>query len=298
MYREFGAIATAAVTPFAGDGSLNIDAFRRLMRHLVDTGSDSIVVCGTTGESPTLGDAEKLELIRVAVEEVGSEVPIIAGTGSNDTAHSVELTRAACEAGAQGVLVVTPYYNKPPREGLLRHFSLVAEASSVPVILYNIPGRVVINLEPELVAELAQIDNVVAIKQANSDLAQAQEIATLAPDLAIYAGDDNLLLPLLQIGAVGGICVASHIVAPQMQQLVAAYRAGDETGARALDAELIDVYETLALTSNPIPVKAALNLIGLEVGGLRLPLVEAAPIEIERVRSMLERHSLLRAAAV
>lgn len=296
MFTEFGAISTAAVTPFHEDGRLNIEAFRELLDHLASNGSDSIVVCGTTGESPTLSDDEKLLLWKAAVDEVGGRVPVIAGTGSNSTHHSIELTTAACEIGVDGVLVVTPYYNKPPRDGILRHFTHVARSSAVPVILYNIPGRVVINLEPELIAELAQLPHVVALKQAHPDITQVQDIIARAPDLAIYAGIDDMLLTITQMGGVGGICVASHIVGNEMGQVVAAVRAGDEAEAQRIDAELHDVYETLDITTNPIPIKTAMNLLGLECGPPRLPLVPATGIESERIRSMLERHNLLNGA--
>lgn len=293
MHTGFGTIITAAVTPFHADGSIDLDAFRGLLRHLVTHGSDSIVVTGTTGESPTLSDDEKVLLWKTAVDEVGDEIPVIAGTGTNDTAHSVHLTRRACEAGVDGVLVVTPYYNKPPREGLIKHFTAVARASTVPVILYNIPGRVVINLEPDVIAELAALDNVVAIKQAQPDLAQFREIRRLAPTLAMYAGDDDSFLPMLREGAIGVISVASHIVGADMARVAALWSSGDEQAAEDLSAQLDDVYEALAITANPIPIKAALNLMGLAVGHVRLPLVDATQMQRERIRGMLLRHDLV-----
>jgi 4-hydroxy-tetrahydrodipicolinate synthase len=297
MYTGFGTIITAAVTPFDASGEVDLEAFRALLRHLAVSGSDAVVVTGTTGESPTLHDDEKVLLWRTAVEELAGTIPVIAGTGSNDTMHSAELTRRACDAGVDGVLVVTPYYNKPPRDGLLRHFSTVARASSVPVILYNIPGRVVINLDPDLVAELARIDNVVALKQAQPNLDELRSIRKLAPDLAIYAGDDDAYLPMLLEGAVGVISVASHIIGPQMAQLAELVRCGDIESARTLGQSLDDVFETLAITSNPIPIKAALNQLGISVGGLRLPLVEASGMQVERIRAMLARHELVTAPA-
>jgi 4-hydroxy-tetrahydrodipicolinate synthase len=297
MYTGFGSIVTAAVTPFDSAGQVNLDAFRALLRHLAGSGSDAVVVTGTTGESPTLRDQEKLDLWRTAVEELGGTIPVIAGAGTNDTAHSEELVRAACELGVDGILAVTPYYNKPPREGLVRHFGRIARASSVPVIVYNIPGRVVVNLEPDLVAELATLDNVVAVKQANPDVAQASEIASLAPDLAIYAGDDTSLLPMLPVGAIGVISVASHVVGREMGRVVELFRSGDEAGARDLSATLEDVYETLMLTSNPIPVKAAMQLMGFDVGDPRLPLVPATGLQREKVRAMLDRHGVAAAHA-
>lgn len=294
MFKDFGTIITAAATPFDTDGSVNLEAFRALLRHLAASGSDAVVVTGTTGECPTLRDSEKLSLWQVAVDELGGTIPVIAGTGTNDTAHTIELTRLACEAGVDGVLVVTPYYNKPPRDGLVRHFTAVARASTVPVILYNIPGRVVINLEPDLIAELAQIDNIVAVKQAQPDITQAREIASLAPDLAIYAGDDDSFFPMLAAGAIGVISVASHLVGAEMARVAELWFDGDEQASRELAESLLDVYETLAITANPIPLKAALNVIGVDVGGVRLPLVEASGMQVERIRAMLARHELVK----
>lgn len=293
MYTGFGTIVTAAVTPFDPAGELDHETFRGLLRHLVGSGSDSVVVCGTTGESPTLSDSEKLALWRTAVDELSGTAPVIAGAGTNDTAHSVELVRRACEIGVDGILAVTPYYNKPPRAGLVEHFTAIARASTVPVILYNIPGRVVVNLEPDLIAELAALENVVAVKQANPDVAQAEQIRSLAPDLALYAGDDTSLMPMLPVGAVGVISVAAHVAGRQMRDVVDRYRAGDEAGARELSHQLDDVYQTLMMVSNPIPVKAAMELLGFAVGAPRLPLVPATEQQRGQIRSMLERHGLV-----
>jgi 4-hydroxy-tetrahydrodipicolinate synthase len=209
----------------------------------------------------------------------------------------VELSQRACDAGVDGLLVVTPYYNKPPREGLIRHFTAVSRASTVPVIVYNVPSRVVTNLDPELLAELGQLSNVVAVKQANPDLVETSELRALAPDLAIYAGNDDQLLPIMRLGGVGGICVASHVVGREMAQIAERYLAGDETGAQELDESLQDVYEVLnTLTTNPIPVKAAVRLLGFAVGGPRLPLVDASGMQLERIGSMLQRHGLMNGA--
>jgi 4-hydroxy-tetrahydrodipicolinate synthase len=293
---KLGAILTAMVTPFDANGGLNEEAARRLMRHLVEHGSDGIVVAGTTGESPTLSDEEKLRLLEIALDEVGDEATVIAGTGSNDTAHSVHLTREAGRRGAHAALVVTPYYNKPSRRGLLAHFAAVAEAADIPVMLYNIPARTVINLEPDLIAEIARADNVVAIKQANDDLDQASRIVE-DTGLALYAGDDNQLRRFAEIGGAGGVCVSSHLFGEQMKEMYEAARGGDAERAREIDARLEDVYETLFMTVGTATTKAALNLLGLEVGGLRLPLVEASEDEQSRVREMLERHGLVASAA-
>jgi 4-hydroxy-tetrahydrodipicolinate synthase len=295
MFTEFGSIVTASITPFGPDGGVDHDEFRRIARHLAATGSESIVVAGTTGESPTLSDDEKLACIRTLVDEVGDRVRIIAGTGSNDTSHSVWLTRAAVEAGATGILAVAPYYNNPPREGLVRHFTAMANAAGdVPVMLYNVPARTVINLAPELIAELAKLSNVVALKQANPDMQEFREIRSTLPDFAIYAGNDNTLLPMLAEGAIGVVSVASHVAGQRMAEVIEHWRAGRTQEATDLTHALDDVYETInALTTNPIPVKAAMGLLGFGVGAPRLPLVEATGMQLERLRAMLERNELM-----
>ncbi len=288
MGRLSGVI-TAMVTPFAEDGSLDVDAARRLAVHLVENGSQGLVVAGTTGESPTLSDAEKLRLLDAILDEVGDRATVIAGTGSNDTHHSAELTRAASRAGAAAVLVVTPYYNKPSRAGLWAHFGAVAEAAdATPIILYNIPSRCVVNVPPDLLAELAaEIPNVVAVKQANDD--------DLGPieGLDLLAGNDDAFLRALELGGTGGILVASHVIGPEMRALYEAHAAGEESRARELDAELAPVYAAMAVTSNPTPVKTALEMLGVVDGHLRLPMVPASPDERDAIRTALERHGLL-----
>jgi 4-hydroxy-tetrahydrodipicolinate synthase len=288
---RLGTIVTAMVTPFDSDLRVNEAAARRLARHLIGHGSDGLVVAGTTGESATLDDSEKLALLEAVIDEVGDRAAVIAGTGSNDTAHSVHLTEAATERGADAVLVVTPYYNKPNRRGLKGHFEAVAAATDRPVVIYNIPGRCVINLDPELLAELAEIPNVAAVKQANDDLSQARRIID-ETSLALYAGDDNLLRPFAEMGAAGGICVSSHLAGEQMRHIYEAARAGDTERVARLDGELQDLYETMFFTASPGPVKAALNLLGLEAGGLRLPMVELTEEELGRVRATLDRLGL------
>jgi len=283
---DLGAILTAMVTPFDSDGAVREDATRRLARHLVEHGSDGLVVAGTTGESATLDDGEKLGLFETVVDEVGDSATVVAGTGSNDTAHSVHLTRQASQRGVDAVLVVTPYYNKPNRRGLVAHFSAVAAATDLPVIVYNIPARCVINLEPDLLAELGQIDNVVGVKQANPDMEQARRV--IDAGLAVYAGDDNLLEPFGEIGGAGGITVSSHLVGEQMKELYEAARSGDVERSRALDRELEEVYRTLFIAPAPATVKAALGLLGFETGGVRLPLVEVDESELAQVRRMVE----------
>jgi 4-hydroxy-tetrahydrodipicolinate synthase len=290
-----GEVLTAVVTPFRADGAVDEAAFRRLCAHLVDTGSDGVVVAGTTGEAPTLTDEERLGLFAAAVEAVGDRATVVAGTGTYSTAHSVHLTGQAHELGVDAVLVVTPYYNKPPARGIVEHFRAIAAATDRPVIVYNIPQRVVVNIEPETLAELAEIPNVAAVKQATTDLDQARRILA-GTDLALYAGNDDLLMPFLELGAVGGILVYTHLVGPRVRELVRRFREGDVEGARAIDAELRPVIDALAVTTNPIPVKAALAMVGHDAGGLRLPLVEATDDEKAAIRDALERAGVLAGA--
>jgi 4-hydroxy-tetrahydrodipicolinate synthase len=290
-----GEILTAIVTPFARDGSVDLERFRAVARYLVENGSDGLVVAGTTGESPTLSDDERFSLFEAAVDEVGDRATVVAGTGTYSTAHSVHLTERAHELGVDGFLVVTPYYNKPPPRGIVEHFKAVAAATDKPIVAYNIPGRVVINIEPETMAKLAEIPTVTAVKQANDDLEQARRIVELGFDL--YAGDDNLVLPFLEVGGVGGVCVHTHVAGPQVKELVRRYREGDVEGARRLDAELQPALDILQVVVNPIAIKAALNLLGHDVGGHRMPLVAATDEETAKIRDCLERLGALAPAA-
>jgi 4-hydroxy-tetrahydrodipicolinate synthase len=292
-----GEVLTAIVTPFKADGTIDFERFRELAQHLLESGSDGLVVAGTTGESPTLSDDERLELFRVAVDAVGGRGTVVAGTGTYSTAHSVHLTREAHELGVDGFLVVTPYYNKPPARGIVEHFRAVGDVSDKPIVVYNIPGRVVINIEPETIVDLAGIPSVAAVKQANDDLVQARRIVA-ETELDLYAGDDNLIFPFLEVGGIGGICVHTHVVGPRVKAMIRAFREGDAETARQIDEELEPVYELLKIQTNPIAIKAALNLLGHDVGGLRLPLVPADESEIARVRDCLERLGVLSAAAV
>jgi 4-hydroxy-tetrahydrodipicolinate synthase len=289
-----GEVLTAIVTPFKDDESIDYERFRELALHLVENGSDGIVVAGTTGESPTLTDDERLELFRVAVDALGGRATVVAGTGTYSTAHSVHLTREAQAIGVDGFLVVTPYYNKPPQRGIVEHFKAIASASDKPIVVYNIPARVVRNIEPETIERLARIPTVRAVKQANPDLEQARKIASFGLDL--YAGDDNLIYPFLELGGIGGVCVHTHVVGPQVKEMVRRYRDGDAAGAKAIHEQLAPAYELLKVQTNPIAIKAALNLRGHDVGGLRLPLVEADDAETEQIRSCLERLGVLVAA--
>jgi 4-hydroxy-tetrahydrodipicolinate synthase len=290
--QSLGTILTAMVTPF--DGELAVDHARlaALSSHLLDNGSDGLVVAGTTGESPTLTDEEKLAMFRTVVEAVGDRAPVVAGTGSNDTAHSVRLTRAAEACGVDAVLVVTPYYNKPPERGLIAHFRAVAAATSLPVIVYNIPGRCVVNLSAEAIAELATVENIVAVKQADPDVEHTRRLREIC-DIEVYAGNDDMLLDVLELGGAGGICVASHLVGAQLADMARLVRAGEHEKARILDDSLREVYRVLFITASPIPVKTAMNLLGHEVGGLRLPLVDATDEETAIVAAELRRLGLL-----
>jgi len=289
-----GEVLTAILTPFNGDGSINVDKFRELATHLVDHGSDGVVVAGTTGESPTLSDDEKLVLFAAAVDAVGDRATVVAGTGTYDTRHSAHLSERASELGVDGVLIVTPYYNKPPQRAIVRHFREIAAATDKPIVAYNIPSRVVVNIEPETISELAEIDNVVAVKQAHDDLAQAEHVVDVG--LTLYAGDDNLIFPFLELGGVGVISVFTHIVGPQVAELVRAAREGDLARVREIEIELAGAYDLLRVTTNPIPIKAALNLLGHEVGHCRLPLVPPTEAEVAEIRGCLSRLGLLVAA--
>lgn len=294
MRFMLGNVLTAMVTPFDDDRRVDLDAFRRLCRHLVDNGSDGLVVTGTTGEGPTLSDDERFALYAAAVDEVGGRASVIAGTGTYSTAHSVHLTEEAHALGVDGFLVVAPYYNRPPQRGIVAHFEAVAAATDRPIVVYNIPLRTVISIEPDTITKLAAIPNVKAVKQAKqaeSELEQARHIVELGLDL--YAGDDDLIVPFLEVGGVGGICVHTHVVGRQVKELVSRFHAGDLDGARALDAEIRPAIDILRVVGNPIAIKAALNLLGLPAGRVRLPLVDADDTEVAAIRGHLARLGLL-----
>jgi 4-hydroxy-tetrahydrodipicolinate synthase len=280
----FGGILTAILTPFDDSGRVNEDAFVALLHHLLDNGSDGVVVAGSTGEGATLTDAEKLRLFELAVAESG-DATVIAGTGSNDTAHTIELTERAAELGVDGALIVTPYYVKPNRRGLVAHFTAVANATpGLPIVVYNIPSRCVVDIPNDLLRELAQLDNVAAVKQA-----RFEDIEPI-DGMDLLAGNDDVLAEVLDKGGTGGICVASHIVGPEMRRMI------DEPDQRhEIDAALQDVWAAMSVTVNPIPVKTAMQMLGHDVGGFRLPLVEASPQEADEIRTVLDRHGLLSA---
>ena len=290
-----GEVLTAIVTPFREDGSVDLEAFSALCSFLLDNGSDGIVVAGTTGEAPTLTDEERFALFEAAVDTVGDRGTVVAGTGTYSTAHSIHLTERAHELGVDGALVVTPYYNKPPQRGIVAHVEAVAAATDRPVVFYDIPSRVVVDAEPETITRLSEIENVRAVKQAKPSIEAARHV--VASGLDLYAGDDDLLLPFLEVGGVGGICVHTHVVGPQVKELVSSYRAGDVERAHALDEELRPAIEILRVQTNPIAIKRSLQLLGREVGGLRLPLVEADEAETAEIRDCLERLGLLAAVA-
>jgi 4-hydroxy-tetrahydrodipicolinate synthase len=291
-----GEVLTAIATPFAPDGSVDLDRFRALARHLVANGSDGLVVTGTTGEAPTLTDEERFALYEAAVDEVGDRATVVAGTGTYDTRHSAHLTARAHEIGVDGVLVVTPYYNKPPQRGIVAHVQAVAAATDRPVVFYDIPSRVVVDAEPATIARLAEIANVRAVKQAKPDRDAARNVVACGLDL--YAGDDDLLLPFLGLGGVGGICVHTHVVGPQVKEMIRLHRDGDVAAAEALDAELRPAVDLLRVVVNPIAIKRALDLLGLAPASVRLPLVEADDRETAAIRGCLERLGLLAPAAV
>jgi 4-hydroxy-tetrahydrodipicolinate synthase len=297
MRSVLGEVLTAIVTPFRENGSIDYERFRQLATYLVENGSDGVVVAATTGESPTITDDERFELFAAAVDAVGGRATVIGSTGTYSTAHSVHLTEKAHELGVDGFLAVTPYYNKPPPRGIVEHFKAIGAASDKPIIVYNIPQRVVVNLEPETIVELAAIPTVKAVKQATEDLEQARRI-TAETDLDLYAGSDHLVYPFLEVGGVGGVCVYTHLVGQRVKELIRLYRDGDTEGARAIDEELKPVVDACGVTINPIPVKAALRLLGQDVGGYRLPLVEPTDAELTEIRSGLERAGLLAGARV
>ena len=282
--RPYEGLLTAMVTPFrSGDGSVDEEAAVAIGRFLLANGSHGLVVCGTTGEAATMTDEEHLGVVELIARELGDEGTVVAGTGSNDTRHAVHLTEKAVELGVDAVLSVTPYYNKPNRRGILAHFREVARAAGgTPVVLYNIPGRTATNMPPDLLAELAQIDGIEAVKQANSDELQPID------GLAVVAGNDDIYAKCLDMGGAGGICVASHVVGPEMRRMY------DEPDARAeLDAGLGEIYAAMFVTASPAPVKAALSMLGHDAGTLRLPLVECDEAERAHVREALARHGLL-----
>jgi 4-hydroxy-tetrahydrodipicolinate synthase len=289
-HGKLARVLTAMVTPFAEDLSVDYTKARALARRLVQSGSDGLVVSGTTGESPTLSHEEKLELFEVVLDEVGDEAVVFAGTGTNDTRASIEMTRDAERVGVHGAMLVTPYYNKPPQAGLYRHFAQIAESTGLPLLVYNVPGRTSVNLAADTMARLARdFDNIVAVKEASGVLEQVAEIRSKAPDgFVIYSGDDNMTIPIMSVGGDGIVSVASHVAGLAMQEMIAAFVAGDTARAGALHRRLLPLFKVIFVTTNPIPIKAALALAGFDAGPLRPPLVEAAEAERAQIRKVME----------
>ena len=282
----FGRVLTAMVTPFTADGALDLDGAQRLATHLVDAGNDGLIISGTTGESPTTSDAEKAQLVRAVVDAVGDRAHIVAGIGTNDTRHTIELARAAERSGAHGLLAVTPYYSKPPQEGILRHFTAVADSTGLPVMLYDIPGRSGVPIDTETLVRLAEHPWSVANKDAKGDLGRASW-AIARSGLAWYSGDDMLNLPLFSVGAVGFVSVVGHIVTPELRALVEAYVGGDVQKATEIHHRLLPVFTGMFRTQGVMTTKAVLALKGLPAGPLRLPLVELTAQELAQLKSDL-----------
>lgn len=294
MRGRFGDLITAMVTPFDQEGKLDLAESQRLAAWLIENGSDGLVLAGSTGESPTLSDDEKTSLFRAVVEAVGGKASVIANSGTYDTEHSVHLTKEAEKAGVDAVLVVTPYYNRPPQPGLLAHFKTIAGSTRLPVLLYDIPIRTSRKIEHETLIELAQIPNIVGVKDACGDVQGIARLIAEAPgDFQVYSGNDADTLPWLSVGAVGVIAVASHIVGNQMAEMIERYKSGDVETARKIHLDLMPVFDLMGITSNPIPVKAALREIGWAVGEARLPLVPASESQIETIRQVLGKIGIL-----
>ncbi|NER42936.1 4-hydroxy-tetrahydrodipicolinate synthase [Bacillus megaterium NBRC 15308 = ATCC 14581] len=286
---NFGQVLTAMVTPFDQNGEIDFNATKTLVEYLITNGTDGLVVAGTTGESPTLTTEEKIELFKCVVEAAAGRVHVIAGTGSNNTQASMSLTKLAEETGVDGIMLVAPYYNKPSQEGLYQHFKTIAESTSLPVMLYNIPGRSIVNISVETVVRLSEITNVVSIKEASGNLDAMAEIISKTPsDFTLYSGDDGLTIPVLAIGGAGVISVASHIIGNDMQEMINAFKNGDVQKAAATHRNLLPIMRALFIAPSPSPVKAALNLNGIQVGGVRLPMVPLSNKEQSALEKVLQ----------
>lgn len=293
--EDLGVVLTAMVTPFREDGKINSESAALLAKKLVENGSDGLVVSGTTGESPTLTEEEKITLFKVVVEAVGGRATVIAGTGSNSTQGSIALTQAAEKTGVDGIMLVSPYYNKPTQEGLYRHFKAIAQSTELPVILYNVPGRTSVNLEADTIIRLAKdVANIVAVKEASGNLDQVSKIRRETPaSFVIYSGEDHLTLPIMSLGGHGVISVASHLVGTQIKEMCMAYTSGDVLKAQEIHLRLWPLFKALFIKTNPVPVKTALNMLGFNVGGFRLPLCEATDVELAPVKTELKSLGLL-----
>lgn len=286
---NFGQLLTAMVTPFDQEGRIDFEATRALVNYLISNGTDGIVVAGTTGESPTLSTAEKVDLFKFVVEVVAGRASVIAGTGTNSTGSSIELTELASNVGVDGIMLVAPYYNKPNQEGLYLHFKTIAESTHLPIMLYNIPGRSGVNINAETIVRLSQIENIVCVKEASGDLeAMANIIQNTPDDFKLYSGDDGLTLPVLAIGGHGIVSVASHIIGNDMKQMITAFQTGDIQAAAALHRQLLPIMKSMFIAPNPAPVKVALEMVGQNVGSVRLPLVPLTEAEKETVHSAIK----------
>ena len=294
---SFGRILTAMVTPMNEALEVDYEEAKRLAQYLTFHGSDGVVVCGTTGESPTVTDEEKVELFRIVKQALG-EKTVIAGVGSYSTAASIDLARKAETAGVDGLLVVVPYYNKPSQEGMFQHFKAIAEATSLPLMLYNIPGRTAVNLLPETVKRLAEIKNIVAIKEAAGSLDQVSELKRLLPTaFDIYSGDDSMTLPMLALGCSGIVSVAAHVIGDEMKEMVDAWFDGDTARATTLHLYLFPIFKGIFVTSNPVPIKAMMNMIGIKAGGVRLPLVNPTPVEMKFLEDLMDEFKKVRVSS-
>src|SRR5665648_541504 len=296
-YMTFGRILTAMVTPMNEALEVNYEEAARLAQYLIDHGSDGVVVCGTTGESPTVTNEEKIELFRVVKEALG-EKKVIAGIGSYSTAASIALARKAEITGVDGLLAVVPYYNKPSQEGMFQHFKAIAEATSLPLMLYNIPGRTSVNLLPETVKRLAKIPNIVAIKEAAGSLDQVSELKRMLPaEFEVYSGDDSMTLPMLALGCSGIVSVAAHVIGDEMKEMVDAWFKGNTAQATKSHLHLFPFFKGIFVTSNPVPIKAMMNMLGIKAGGVRLPLVNPTPVEIKFLEDLMDEYKKVRVSS-
>ena len=290
----FTGAGVALVTPMNADGSVNFEKMKELIEFQIANDTDALIICGTTGEATTISDEDQIECVRFAKEVAAGRVPVIAGAGSNDTAHCIELAQACEKAGADGVLLVTPYYNNATQKGLILHYTAVAESINIPIILYNVPGRTGCNIAPKTVAELAKVKNIVAVKEASGNLSQVAEIAALVgPDFDIYSGNDDQILPVLSLGGKGVISVLSNVAPKQTHDMVAKFFEGDIQGSIKLQLDAIELIGALFCEVNPIPVKTALNLMGYEVGACKLPLCEMEPKNLETLKTAMKNYGLI-----
>lgn len=292
--KPFGSLLTAMITPFDNEGNIHKCEVKRIVDYLLEHGTDTLVVAGTTGESPTLSNEEKVMLFDLVKKHVGDRAKVVAGTGCNDTNKTLALSKAAEEVGVDGVMVVVPYYNKPPQEALFAHFSYIANHIHIPVMIYNVPGRTACNILPETVAKLAEIKNIVAIKEASGQLDQVSKIVSLCNNkLAVYSGDDSLTLPILAVGGCGIVSVASHLVGKEIKKMISAFDNGQPHVATQLHCQMFELIKSLFMTTNPIPVKTAMELLGFDTGGFRMPLIAMDEQMLSKLRECMHRYHLI-----